>query len=184
MVSFPVLSNNPSLNAIQSELPITNQQTIKHYLKLYWLQTEKLGFVCLAERRTFLLTPVPWKASLGKVRIKRSTDADNRWSYNSTAPSRVVTGLLTGHNTMCRQAPPSDGLTYSPLCRNCVAEEEPSAHILCHCEALASIRHAYLGSYFLQPEDIKSQKLGAIWHFSKAAGLPWSMIGAQRACFF
>ena len=33
--------------------------------------------------------------------------------------------------------------------------EETSAHILCECEALASLRHAYLGS-FLEPEDIRS----------------------------
>ena len=31
---------------------------------------------------------------------------------------------------------------------------ETSAHILCECEALALLRHAYLGSFFLEPEDI------------------------------
>jgi hypothetical protein len=36
----------------------------------------------------------------------------------------------------------------------------------------------------LEPEDIKSQNLGAIWHFSKAAGLPWKRTGAQRAGIF
>jgi len=50
-------------------------------------------------------------------------------------------------------------------------EDETSAHILCECEALASLRHAYLGSFFLEPEDIKSISLGAIWNFSKATGL-------------
>ena len=33
-------------------------------------------------------------------------------------------------------------------------EEETSVHVLCECEALASLRHAYLGSFFLDPEDI------------------------------
>jgi hypothetical protein len=42
----------------------------------------------------------------------------------------------------------------------------------CQCEALASIKHAHLGSFFLEPEDIKNQDLGAIWRFSKAAGFP------------
>jgi hypothetical protein len=46
-------------------------------------------------------------------------------------------------------------------------------HILCRCEALASISHALLDSFFLVPEDIKRTTLGAIWRFSKAAGLPW-----------
>jgi hypothetical protein len=51
----------------------------------------------------------------------------------------------------------------------------------CRCQALASIRHAHLGSFFLEPEDIKRQNLGAIWCFSKGAGLREGMIGAQRA---
>jgi len=46
------------------------------------------------------------------------------------------------------------------------------AHILCECEALASLRHAYLGSFFLDPEDIKSISLGATGNFSKVTGLP------------
>ena len=37
------------------------------------------------------------------------------------------------------------------LCGN---EKETSVHILCECEALASLRYAYLGSFFLDPEDI------------------------------
>jgi ferredoxin-thioredoxin reductase catalytic subunit len=84
--------------------------------------------------------------------------------------SRVVTRLLTGHNTLRRHLHLM-GLTVSPLCRTCGAEDETSAHILCRCEALASIRHAYLCSLFLEPEDIKSQNLWAIWRLSKAAGL-------------
>ena len=49
--------------------------------------------------------------------------------------------------------------------------EETSAHILCECEALALLRHVYLGSFFLEPEVIRSLGLGAIWNFSKATGL-------------
>jgi hypothetical protein len=60
----------------------------------------------------------------------------------------------------------------NPLCRKCGAEDETSGHILCQCEALASIRHAHLGFFLLEAEDINSKTLGAIWHFGKAAGLP------------
>jgi len=63
------------------------------------------------------------------------------------------------------------GLADSPLCRRCRAEDETSAHILCECEALASLRHAYLG-YSMEPEDIKSISLGTIWNLSKATGPP------------
>ena len=31
---------------------------------------------------------------------------------------------------------------------------------LCECDALASLRHSYLGSFFLDPGDIKSPILG------------------------
>jgi hypothetical protein len=98
----------------------------------------------------------------------------------SRQQSRVVTGLLTGYNTLCRHLHLM-GLIDSPLCRKCGVEDETSAHILHRCEALASIRRAHLGCSFLEPEDIKNQNLGAIWRFSKAAGLPWGMFGVQRA---
>ena len=90
-------------------------------------------------------------------------------SFNRTQ-SRVVTGFLTGHNTPRRHLHLL-GLLDTPLCRRCGAEEETSAYILCECEALAS-RHSYQGSFFLEPEDIKSISLGAIWNFSKVTGLP------------
>ena len=61
----------------------------------------------------------------------------------------------------------------SPLCRKYAAEEdETSAGGLCECEALASLRLAYLGSLFLEPEDVKGLSQGAIWNFSKRTGLP------------
>jgi len=91
-------------------------------------------------------------------------------SFNRTH-SRALTGLLTGHNILRRYLNLL-GLLDSPLCRRCGAKEETSAHILCECEALASLRHAYLGSFFLDPEDIKSISLGVIWNFNKATGLP------------
>jgi len=85
--------------------------------------------------------------------------------------SRVVTGLLTGHNTLRRHLY-LPGLLDSPLCRKCGESEETSAHILCECDALASLICAYLGSFFLEREDIRSLGLGAIWSYSKVAGLP------------
>jgi hypothetical protein len=51
-------------------------------------------------------------------------------------------------------------------------EEETSAHILCECEALASLRHAYLGSFFMEPRDIMYVSPGAIYGYVRVAGLP------------
>jgi hypothetical protein len=81
----------------------------------------------------------------------------------SREQSRVVTGLLTGHNTLRRHLHLMVVID-SLQCRKGGAEDETSVHILCRCEALASIRHAHLGSFFLESEDIL--------RFSKAAGLP------------
>jgi hypothetical protein len=91
-------------------------------------------------------------------------------SFNRTQ-SRAVTGLLTGHNTLRRNLHLL-GLLDSPLCRKFGVKEETSAHILCECEALASLRHAYLGSLSLESEDIKRISLGTVWSFSKVTGLP------------
>jgi len=43
--------------------------------------------------------------------------------------------------------------------------------ILCKCEALASLRHIYLGSFFPDPEDIRVLGVRAIWNFIKGTGL-------------
>jgi len=65
------------------------------------------------------------------------------------------------------------GLSNNPTCRKCVCgrEEETSVHILCECEALASLRHAHLDSFYLDPEDIMNQSIGIIGNFSKGTGL-------------
>jgi hypothetical protein len=90
-------------------------------------------------------------------------------SFNRTQ-TRVVTGLLTGHNTLRRHLHIM-GLCNDSMCRKCGTEEETSVHILCECEALASLRHAYLGSFFLDLEDIRELGVGAIWNFAKGTGL-------------
>jgi hypothetical protein len=54
------------------------------------------------------------------------------------------------------------GLSETPIGRKCGTEEETSAHILCECEALASLRHMHLGSFFLDPGEIRQLSIGAI----------------------
>jgi hypothetical protein len=58
-------------------------------------------------------------------------------------------------------------LNDNPICRKCGTEEETSVHVLCACEALASLRHSYLGSFFLDPENIRKLNIGAIWKIAK-----------------
>jgi len=63
------------------------------------------------------------------------------------------------------------GLRNNPTCRKCGTEEETSVHVLCECEALASLRYAYLGSFFMDPEDVTNLSMGAILNFGKGTGL-------------
>jgi len=54
---------------------------------------------------------------------------------------------------------------------SCGTEEETAVHVLCGCEALASLRHAYLGSFFLDPEDVKNLSMGGhleLWQRDRA----------------
>jgi hypothetical protein len=87
-----------------------------------------------------------------------------------TTQSSVVIGLLTEHDTLRRHLHVM-GLSADPTCRKCGTEEETSVHNLCECEALASLRHRYLGSFFLDPEDIRMLGVGAIWNFAKGTRL-------------
>lgn len=72
--------------------------------------------------------------------------------------------VLTGHYTLKRQLYIM-GLTDSLLCRLVRAEEEASAYVLCKCQGLATLRHTYLGSNFLDPADVRNQHLGAVRNF-------------------
>ena len=92
-----------------------------------------------------------------------------RLKVNSTQTTAVI-GLLTGHNTPRRHLHVM-GLSNDHACRKCGTEEKTSVHILCECEALGSLRHQYLGSFLLDPEDIRVLGVGAIWNSIKGIGL-------------
>ena len=64
--------------------------------------------------------------------------------------TRVITGLLMEHNTLRRHLCIM-GIGNDPTSRKCGTGEETSVHILCECEALASLRYTYLSSFFYGP---------------------------------
>jgi hypothetical protein len=43
---------------------------------------------------------------------------------------------------------------------------------VCYWDFLREKENAYLDSFFLEPEDIKSLSLVAIWNFRKGTGIP------------
>jgi hypothetical protein len=87
------------------------------------------------------------------------------------AQARVMTGMLTGHNTLWRHFHLLR-LVDSLMCRRCGMEEKTSAHILCECEALVSLRHAYLGSFFIEPRDIMYVSMGGHLRLCYSCGAP------------
>jgi hypothetical protein len=52
------------------------------------------------------------------------------------------------------------GLSINPTFRKCGTEEETSVHILYECEALASLKYTNVGSFILDPEDIRKLSIG------------------------
>jgi hypothetical protein len=131
------------------------------YINVNWMEKEHLalwGGPCSTQRQARELISGP-NLAIGARLL----------SFNRTQ-SRVVIGLLTGHNTFRRHLHIM-GLRDSPICRKCGTGDESSVHILCECKALASLRHVYLGSFFLDLEDIRVLGVEAIWNFAKETGL-------------
>jgi len=113
-----------------------------------------------------------WHTKTGlKTNFGPYLGAKARFLSMNRTQSRAVTGILTRHNTLRRHLHLMV-LSDSPLYRRCGVQDETSAHILCEGEAFASLKYVYLGSSSLEPQDMKSINLGAIWNFSKATGLP------------
>jgi hypothetical protein len=119
---------------------------------------------------------VRWQGLVGTMRqaqeliLRPNTAARTALMSFNRAQSRVVIGPLNGHKTLRRHLHIM-GLVDSPLCWKCGAGEETSAHVLCECEALATLRHIYLGSFFLDPENVRGLSLRAIWNFFRRTGL-------------
>ena len=137
-----------------------SRQNIKRKMKV-WMENQHLALLrgpCSTQRQVRELTSGP------------NLDTGARLlSFNRTQTTAVI-GLLTGHNTLRRHLHVM-GLSNDPACRKCGTEEETSVHILCECEALDSLRHQYLGSFFLDPEDIRVLGVVAIWNFINGTGL-------------
>ena len=108
-----------------------SRQNIRRKMKC-WMQRQNLAL---------------WRSPCGKQRRARElisgpnlATGARLLSFNRTQ-SRVVIGLLTGHNTLRRHLNVM-GLSNNRTCRKCGTEEETSVHILGECEALATLRHS------------------------------------------
>ena len=58
-------------------------------------------------------------------------------------------------------------LIESPVRRRCVAQKETSGHALGTCEVLVTLGHHYLGSFSLDPEEVRNPDPESSWVFTK-----------------
>jgi hypothetical protein len=144
-------------------LPYRLECEVSHpCLKFCLQELVKNSYVLPAKSRKMISSPIP----ATKARLL---------SFNRKQ-SRVVTGLLAGHNTLIRPQY-AMGMSSNPNCRKCGIEAETPVHILFECEVLASLRHTHLGSFFLDPGDIMHLITGVIWISGKGTGL---LMGHKR----
>ena len=103
-----------------------------------------------------------------------SPTAKTRLLFFNRTQSRAVTGLLNGQSILRRYLHLM-GLINTPLRRRCGAEEETSAHVLCKCVALASLRHKF-GLLFLGPRGCQKSKSGGNLElqYRKRAPMTWT----------
>jgi ribonuclease HI len=83
---------------------------------------------------------------------------------------RIMTGLLTGHRNFKGHLF-KPGLINSPECQRCKQASETASHVLCDCEALATLRFRHLGHNFMKPDDFEDISVTRILHFVQHAGL-------------
>ena len=135
LIKLPALYENRQLTTICQSL--TTDLTIKMRIKR-WVDKLHLAM---------WLGPSSTQRHAEKLISGSSLTKRTRLLSFSRTKLRVIIGLLTGHNTLRRHLHLME-LINSLLCRRCGTENKTSVHILCHCETLASLRHAYLGSFF------------------------------------
>jgi hypothetical protein len=63
------------------------------------------------------------------------------------------------------------GLVNSPECDRCKQASETASHVLCDCEALATLRFRHLGHHFMEPGGFEDISVSKILHFVQGAGL-------------
>ncbi|XP_018310269.1 uncharacterized protein [Mycetomoellerius zeteki] len=84
--------------------------------------------------------------------------------------TRLAVQIYTGHGFInCHMH--KLGHSDNPRCRKCEHEEETSLHVLCECPAYAGQRRLFLGSVFLEPEQVCQLQVRDLLRFWRKTGL-------------
>jgi hypothetical protein len=82
---------------------------------------------------------------------------------------RIMTGLLTGQCHLIWHSF-NLGMENNPECDRYKQAPETASHVLCDCEALATLRFRHLG-HFMKPGDFENISLSRKLHFVQGTGL-------------
>jgi hypothetical protein len=94
------------------------------------------------------------KQAKGFLKIPSAKRAQELLSL-STNQMRVITGLLTGHCHLKGHLFKLR-LVNSPKCDRCKWASEMASHMLCHCEALATLRFRHLDQHFMKQVTLRT----------------------------
>ena len=81
----------------------------------------------------------------------------------------MLVGVLTGHNTLNRHLSVMR-IQQESECLACNEAAETSLHYLGSCPAWWAQRFKHLGSYYLEPKDLRAQRLDSLVSFMKGTG--------------
>jgi hypothetical protein len=80
-----------------------------------------------------------------------------------------MTGLLSGQSRIKGHLFKL-GLENSPVCDGCKQAYEMASHVLCHCEALVTLRFRHLGHHFMKADDFKDISVSRTLHCVQDVG--------------
>ena len=114
------------------------------------------------------------KEFLKRPSAKSASELFN-WSQNQL---RILMGPLTGHHHLNEHIFRLQ-LLGNPRCGRCQQAYATASHVLCDCEALATIRFRHLGQHFVKPGDFHDISNYMILHFVQSVGC-WMQEGYTK----
>jgi hypothetical protein len=134
--------NQPHLQ----KLPGFDEQEHEEYLQSIHGQTQSTGFL--------------------KISTAKRAGKSLNLSRNQL---RILKGSLTGHSHSTGHL--FKNWTGKRSCDRCKQAHKTAPHVLCDCEALATLRFRHLGHHFVKPGDSEDISISRILHVVHGEGL-------------
>lgn len=110
-----------------------------------------------------------WRSSVGLRQSKMFIDINRQGEFKtllnlSRCKLRALVGVLTGHAALGKHLF-RIRVKNSPICENCLEEEEDSEHYLCECPAFSATRTRIFGFQVVNADAIKKASFSTIVDF-------------------